>query len=660
MLRAVARQISTATIAFALAFPSFASPSFAATPSALPKSGPRSSTATTSGAPSVPVRSSAISFFESTSHRDSDDSASALRPLIERYSADRVSLFRKYDAPLSEVRRTRFKRFYEEWLGTLEKLDFDRLDQEAKVDYLLFDNHLRDRLRDLALREKQDAELSPLLPFAKIIVDLDESRRRMEIPKPEQAAAALSQMVKEISKAREAAEAGIAENGKPAETSQVADHANGTSGSKTADPARAADGGAPQPIHATKFVSSRAAATVPKLRELLKRWFQYYGGYHPLFTWWVSEPYKEADQALDGYVIFLKEKLVGIKADDKTAIIGQPVGREELQAELAAAMIPYTPEELIGLAKNEMAWCTREMIRASHDMGFGDDWHKALEHVKDMHVEPGEQPEAIRKLALEGIDYVESHDLVTVPPLAKETWRWGMMTPERQLVNPFFTGGDVISISYPTDTMTFEQRMMSMRGNNIPFSRATVFHELIPGHYLQQFMNERYRNYREVFETPFWSEGNAFYWEMLLWNLGIPKTPEERAGMLFWRMHRCARIIFTMNFHLGLWTPQQCVDFLVNNVGHERDNAAAEVRRSFNGSVPALYQSAYMLGALQFRALHADLVDSGKMSNRNFHDAILHEGQMPIEMLRAILTNQKLSRNFQTGWKFYGTIPASP
>jgi uncharacterized protein (DUF885 family) len=147
---------------------------------------------------------------------------------------------------------------------------------------------------------------------------------------------------------------------------------------------------------------------------------------------------------------------------------------------------------------------------------------------------------------------------------------------------------------------------------------------------------------------------------MLLWNLGFPKTPEERAGMLFWRMHRCARIIFTMNFHLGLWTPQQCVDFLVNSVGHERDNAAAEVRRSFNGSVPALYQSAYMLGALQFRTLHADLVDSGKMSNRDFHDAILREGQMPIEMLRAVLTNQKLGRNFQTSWKFYGTIPASP
>jgi len=128
--------------------------------------------------------------------------------------------------------------------------------------------------------------------------------------------------------------------------------------------------------------------------------------------------------------------------------------------------------------------------------------------------------------------------------------------------------------------------------------------------------------------------------------------------MLFWRMHRCARIIFSLSFHLGLWTPQQCVDFLVSAVGHEVDNATAEVRRSFNGSVGPLYQCAYMLGALQFRALHKELVESGKMSNRAFHDAILHQGQMPVEMVRADLTRQKLTRNFKTRWKFYGEIAA--
>lgn len=130
--------------------------------------------------------------------------------------------------------------------------------------------------------------------------------------------------------------------------------------------------------------------------------------------------------------------------------------------------------------------------------------------------------------------------------------------------------------------------------------------------------------------------------------------------MLFWRMHRCARIIFSLSFHLGLMTPQQCVEFLVKDVGHEPDNAAAEVRRSFDGSVGPLYQCAYMLGALQFRAMHKELVESGKMTNREFHDAILHENSMPVELLRARLTHQKLARDFQSSWKFYGPIAATP
>jgi len=568
---------------------------------------------------------------------DSNGSTSALRAMIERYTADRVSFSHVYDVPLSDAGETRLRKFFDESIAELQNVDFDQLDQEGKVDYLLLETHLKYQLRELADEQKHEGEMLPLLPFAKIIVGLDEARRRMEVPKPEQDAAAMAQLVKEIAKTRQAAEAGLAPSSKPSDGSA-----------------------SPQPIRVSKVVASRTAATLARLREVMSRWFHYYSGYHPLFTWWVNEPYKEADQALDSYTTFVKEKLIGIKPDDKTTIIGDPAGRDALQAELTAAMIPYSPEELIALAKTEMAWCTREMLRASHDMGYGDDWHKALDHVKDAHAEPGDQPEAIRKLAIESIDYMEARDLVTVPPLAKETWRMEMMTPERQLVNPFFTGGEVISVSYPTDTMTFEQRMMSMRGNNIPFSRSTVFHELIPGHYLQQFSNQRYKIYRRLFHTPFWSEGNAFYWEMLLWDMGFPRTPEERVGMLFWRMHRCARIIFSLSFHLGMWTPQQCVDFLVDSVGHERDNASAEVRRSFNGSVPPLYQSAYMLGALQFRAMHKELVESGKMTNRSFHDAILHENQMPVEMVRALLTKQKLTRNFQTSWKFYGSIQAAP
>ena len=105
--------------------------------------------------------------------------------------------------------------------------------------------------------------------------------------------------------------------------------------------------------------------------------------------------------------------------------------------------------------------------------------------------------------------------------------------------------------------------------------------------------------------------------------------------MLFWRLHRAARIVFSLNYHLGKWSPQQAVDFLVDRVGHERANAEAEVRRT---TIDApLYQVAYMMGGLQFRALYKELVESGTMTATGFHDAILQGGYMPVELVRARL-----------------------
>lgn len=344
---------------------------------------------------------------------------------------------------------------------------------------------------------------------------------------------------------------------------------------------------------------------------------------------------------------------------DSNEIVGRPIGREALLAALASEMIPYSPEQLVELANREYAWCEAEMKKAARAMGFGDDWKAAVEKVKTLHVAPGGQPKLVRDLALEAIDYLRANDLVTVPPLAAETWRMDMMSPERQRFNPFFTGGEVITVAFPTDTMSHDQKLQALRGNNIHFSRATVHHELIPGHHLQQFMTQRHQPQRLAFPTPFWTEGWAVYWEMVLYERGFPRGPEDRVGLMFWRMHRCARVTFSLGFHLGKMTPQECIDFLVDKVGHERENATAEVRRSFAGGYPPLYQAGYLVGAKQFWALRQELVASDKMTEKAFHDAILKEGILPVELVRAALTGQKVGRDFVPGWKFAGELPGA-
>jgi len=556
--------------------------------------------------------------------------AQSVQALIERYSADHDSLASVYTDELSPVARERMNDFDAQWRKQLASVNFPPLDQEGKADYVLFANHLDREDHQRAIEAEQWKEVVPLIPFASSIFALEESRRRIDAPNGEYLARKLNLISVAITTLR-----------RELETSQNPSAAASSLSAKN------------QPItRPTRIAAWRAAEDVEQMRKQLQKWFEFYNGYDPSFTWWAAQPYEQTDKAMKNYAGFLREKMAGIASDDKSTIIGTPVGRAALMAQLSDEMIPYTPEELIAMAKEQMAWCQQEMIRASREMGYGDNWHKALEKVKTMYVEPGKQPQLIRDLAIEGADFAEKNNLVTIPALARETWRMDMMSPERQLVNPFFTGGDTISVSYPTDTMTFDQRMMSMRGNNIEFARATVFHELIPGHWLQQFMTARYRPYRQPFFTGFWVEGNAFYWETLFWDRGFDQTPEQRVGALFWRMHRCARIIFSLSFHLGIMSPEQAIDLLVNEVGHEHDNAVAEVRRSFNGNDGPLYQCAYMLGAMQFRALHHELVDSKKMSDREFHDTILKENMMPVAVLRAILTNQDLSPNFKSNWRF--------
>lgn len=547
-----------------------------------------------------------------------DGPESTLAAAVERFTVDRSALYRRYDAAWSPVRRDRFRAFYQEWRDRLGAMDYEGLDAESRLDWILLDRELAYQLHLLDQEADRFREMAPLLPFAQPILDLHEQRRELEPVDARAAAEELDQLVARIAAVRSELSSSL-ENGQ-----------------------------GPTPI-----LGLRAADAVSSIRRTLDAWYGYHAGYDPLFTWWVEAPHQALTAAMESYESFLRRRVVGYEEGEEPPIVGDPIGAEGLEADLRHELIPYSPAELIEIAEQEYAWCEERMIEASRALGFGDDWLRAVEHVKALHVAPGEQPALIEALYEQSVSFIRERDLVTIPPLAAEVWRMEMMSPERQKVAPFFLGGEVILVSYPTAGMEHEDKLMSMRGNNEHFARAVVHHELIPGHHLQGFMNARHNAHRQLFRTPFWHEGNALYWEFRLWDLGFPRGPEDQVGMLFWRMHRAARIIFSLSFHLERMTPEEAIDFLVDRVGHERANAEAEVRRSFNGSYPPLYQAGYMLGGLQFQALHRELVEAGAMTEREYHDAILRGGPMPVELVRARLMGLQLNADHEAEWRFY-------
>jgi hypothetical protein len=549
---------------------------------------------------------------------------SEVHDIMTRFNADKGSIMRFYgsgDGWRGEAgfntpeRRERLLKLIGSYMLELKQMHFETMNINGKVDYILFKNQLEDQQYQLKKEEQTYSEIAGLLPFTKRILQMQTPRRRGLSVKGEEIARQMNDMRKEVTALIQKLD------GSPA---------------------------------LKKDQALTASGLAKALQALLKNYFNFYNGYDPLFSWWVPKTYYALDSTLGIYATALSKKIssAGVQKDDGSGIIGNPIGREELIRQLKLEFIPYTPEELVDIANKEFAWCDAELLKASKEMGLGNNWKAAQEKVKNSYVPAGKQPEAMLELYNQSVDFLKKNDLVTIPPVAEETWRMTMMSPQQQLVSPFFLGGETLMISYPTDEMSYDDKLMSMRGNNPHFSRATVHHELIAGHHLQGFMNNRAKAYRD-FGTPFWHEGNALYWEFILWDLNFPRGPEDRIGMLFWRMHRCARIIFSLNYHLNKWTPQQCIDFLVDRVGHERANAEGEVRRSFTGGYGPLYQIAYMIGGLQFYALKKELVDTKKMTYKQYHDAILRENSMPLEMLRAILINQDLKKDFTTTWRFY-------
>jgi hypothetical protein len=541
--------------------------------------------------------------------------SSEVHDLMENYRADWGSLSRFYFIDGAPERNERMQKFLQEYQEALHQLNFEGLSQNGKVDYLLFDNLLKRDLNQWTKEAEDYQEIAIYFEHLEGIYALEVQRRRGYAMDGEKVAQQLHDIVaknqvywQDLSKF-------------------------------------------PLLNHTQLRLAKRVIQGYQKALESV---FDFYNGYDPLFTWWVPKPYQE----LLDLLVDLSDKIEGkanqdlIPKDDGSGIIGNPIGRDAIIEELQFAMLPYTPEELIEIAHREFAWCEKEMLKASAELGFGDHWKGALEMVKELHVPEGQQPEAMLELYHQSMAFLKENDLITIPSLAEETWRMRMMSAEQQKVSPFFLGGEVFQIAYPLPEMSHEEKLMSMRGNNPHFSRATVHHELIAGHHLQQFMNRRHKAYR-FFRTPFWTEGWALYWEMILWDMDFPRDAKDKVGMLFWRMHRCARIIFSLNYHTLQWTPQQCIDFLVDKVGHERANAKGEVRRSFTGGYGPLYQLAYMLGALQFYALKEELVDKGIMGLKEFHDAVMRENAMPVEMVRVLLSNQSISEDYRTNWRFY-------
>jgi uncharacterized protein (DUF885 family) len=566
---------------------------------------------------------------------ESSLSSPAFMPeLIGQFEADQASVREAFDLPASAESLDRLQRLLAAWQAKLRKLDFAKLDPAGKVDYLLLANDLDRSLAHVSRDRARLAEMEPLLTFRHSILTLETTRRQAGPLDLRDAATKIEQLGRDVMQLRQRVEKGRKAGG----DGTHADASRSVSAAET-------------PLAVSAELALRTARTVERLSRTLKSWFGFYDGYRPDFAWWMRKPYDEAQKELEAYAKLLREEIAGQKGKDDDPLVGEPLGAAALAEEIRFQWLPYSAEELIAIGQRELDWCEGQMKVNSRAMGLGEDWKAALARVKSDYAPPGKQDELIARIAREATDFVRRRNLVEVPLLCRESWRLAMVSPEGLKTLPYAAyGGRDMLVAYANAALDQDEKLMVMRGNNRHFMRLVTPHELIPGHHLQGFFGQRYNTYRQLFGTPFYIEGWALYWELRLFDLGWAQTPEDRIGMLFWRMHRAARILVTLRYQLGKMTPAEMIDFLVQRVGHERLGATSEVRRFLTAE--PLYQAGYLLGGLQLYSLNKDLVGGGKMSETQFHGAVLRQNTIPIELLRAALLGLPLSRESKPSWRF--------
>lgn len=164
---------------------------------------------------------------------------------------------------------------------------------------------------------------------------------------------------------------------------------------------------------------------------------------------------------------------------------------------------------------------------------------------------------------------------------------------------------------------------------------ALLLHETVPGHHLQvarAMEIETLPEFRRHLWITAYGEGWALYAESLGALMGFYKTPEAKIGFLSSEIMRAARLVVDTGLHRFDWKRQQAIDYLIDNAGLEAGFAAAEIDRYISMPGQAL---AYKMGELKIKALRekAKARLGSNFDQRRFHNAVLDDGPLPLDML---------------------------
>jgi uncharacterized protein (DUF885 family) len=315
----------------------------------------------------------------------------------------------------------------------------------------------------------------------------------------------------------------------------------------------------------------------------------------------------------------------------KTDGIGGVPGGKEAYAILVRRLTTTnaTPEEIHKTGEAELARLEAEMLAIAKETGFNGtlpEFEKKLDAAPEQHfrskdemlvycrnaakiIEP-ELPNLFRRIPL------MLYGIRAIPPDREAATASNAQAPAPDGSVP---GWFNLNAYQPEKQVRYDKQ-------------ALVLHEAVPGHVFQGSVARSLSGipeFRKFYGNSAYGEGWALYAESLGSQLGLYKDPYDRFGQLASERFRAVRLVVDTGIHSQGWTREQAIAFFKE---HAPEVSLAEVDRYISWPAQAL---AYKMGQLEIMKLRkeAQLKLGPKFDIREFHDVILRDGALPLELL---------------------------